>query len=272
MRPEDDPDPVWVQRLSGYDAGATSHAIAEAQAQRRLFSHLAKEHRNEGRDSYVEIDAPLELHALVRLLHPLHVLEVGVSSGVSSAYLLHALDMNGEGTLHSIDLPKPSTDVPGNGRPSRVSWSLPRGRSAGGAVPFGLRKRWDLRLGNKSDVIPILTRELARIDLVVYDVPHDDRATRGEFHLVDPRVPPGGVLIVDHGPAGGCCSALRSRAKEWGSVPVRRSGLGLYGARRSMAGSTTPDRSGKAQGPDHRRGGSTAPSPGGGRRSGGRSR
>jgi hypothetical protein len=231
MRPELDPDPDWVAALSGRSVGAARRALAVAAAERTLFRHLAREHEREGRASYIEIDAPLELHALVRLTRPRHVVEVGVSSGVSSAYLLAALRENRRGTLHSVDLP--SRPKPGRtaGRTSTASWSLPEGRTTGWAVPFELRGRWDLRLGNKRDVLPLLTEELARIDMVVYDVPHEDLATLREFLDLDRRLPTDGIAIADHGPGGGLCFALRRWARRRGATPARRSGLGLYGFR-----------------------------------------
>jgi Methyltransferase domain len=240
MQLETDPDAAWVETLTGASASAASRAIVEAQGERRLFQHLVREHASEGRESYIEIDAPLELHALVRLLRPTHVVEVGVSSGVSSAYLLNALERNGLGTLHSVDLPRPPRVAGDPKARARASWSIPAGRSSGWAVPFPLRKRWDLRLGDKAVVLPLLAREIPRIDLLVYDVPHDDDRTRVEFGWLDPRSHRGTVAIADHGPEGGLCEALRDWAKSRSSVPVRREGLGLYGARlgrrRSPAG------------------------------------
>jgi hypothetical protein len=231
MQPERDPDPVWVRQLSGATERECREAVEEARGDRRLFSHLAKEHEREGRESYVEIDAPLELYALVRLLRPAHVVEVGVSSGVSSAYLLAALEKNGGGTLHSVDLPSRPRRGGNGGKPPRMSWSLPPGRSPGWAVPPRMWKRWDLRLGDKSIALPILADQLRRLDLLVYDVPHEDTSTRQEFRLLDPLVPSGGVAIVDHGPGGGLCAALRAWGEDRHARPVRRTGLGLYGAR-----------------------------------------
>lgn len=231
MQAEEDPDASWVEGLSGGGPDATRAAIQEAQDEARLFAHVAAEHRREGRASYIEIDAPLELHALVRLLRPTHVVEVGVSSGVSSAYLLNALEKNGHGVLHSVDLPKRPAPSSGARKPSQASWSLPPGRSSGWAVPFALRKRWDLRLGDKRVVLPLLAEELPRIDLFVYDVPHEDGATRKEFQLLDPRMGPGAVAIADHGPGGGLCAALKSWGRSRATRPVRRQGLGLYGIR-----------------------------------------
>lgn len=229
MQVEEDPDVAWVAALSGRSPGRATRAVREAAGARRLFAQLDREHRREGRASYIEIDAPLELHAIARLTRPRHVLEVGVSSGVSSAYLLDALRRNGRGTLHSVDLP--SRPRGRRGRASSASWSLPAGRGSGWAVPMELRARWDLRLGDKAEVVPLLARELSRIELVVYDVPHQEADLDREFALLDPRMPAGAVAIVDHGPSGDLCRALRSWARRRGTVPVRRTGLGLYGMR-----------------------------------------
>lgn len=230
MQPEVDPDSGWVAALAGVGPARAADAIGEARGQRALFRHLVREHAAEGRSSYVEIDAPLELYALARLRRPRHVLEVGVSSGVSSAYLLAALAENGAGTLHSVHLPTFPRRSNG-GRSGGASWTLPSGRSSGWAVPLRLRGRWDLRLGDKADVLPLLAEELPRIDLVVYDVPHDDRAAAREFRRLDARAPAGAVVIADHGPGGGLCAALRGWARRRNAAPVRRAGLGLYGFR-----------------------------------------
>jgi hypothetical protein len=229
MQVEDDPDVGWVAALSGVTEEAAASAVREAAGDRGLYAYLDREHRREGRESYIEIDAPLELHAIARLIRPRHVVEVGVSSGVSSAYLLDALGQNGVGTLHSVDLPAHPRGP--QGRRSRASWSLPPSRATGWAVPMALRGRWDLRLGDKSEVIPLLAAELPRIDLVVYDVPHDEVDLVREFSLLDPRMGRGAVAIVDHGPGGGLCLALRRWARGRASVPVRRSELGLFGMR-----------------------------------------
>jgi hypothetical protein len=232
MRRETDPDIGWVAALSHADLGRAKRAVDEAARETELFDHLAREHAREGRESYVEIDAPLELHALVRLTRPRHVVEVGVSSGVSSAYLLRALERNRQGTLHSIDRPaRVGRRRRGSSREPRVSWTLPADRGSGWAVPSRLRSRWDLRLGDKKDLLPELAEELPRLDMFVYDVPHEERDAAREFRRLDPIAAPGAVVVVDHGPGGGLCSALRRWARACGEPARRRRGLGLYGMR-----------------------------------------
>jgi Methyltransferase domain len=231
MRPEVDPDVEWVARLAGVQPPAASRALEEAQAEGALFRHLEKEHRAEGRSFYIEIEAPLELYALVRLLRPRHVVEVGVSSGVSSAYFLRALDRNGAGTLHSVDLPKLTPRSGKSPRPGGASWSIPPGRSSGWAVPFRLRKRWDLRLGDKAEVLPLLGQELDRVDVFLYDVPHSDPKAFREFASLDPIFPPNAVALVDHGGTTELCPSLRRWARVRGATASGRKGLGLYGFR-----------------------------------------
>jgi hypothetical protein len=231
MQMESDPDGAWVAGLAGCAVDQAAALLREGERDRRLFGQISREHAKEGRPSYVEIDAPRELSALVRLTRPRHVVEVGVSSGVSSAYILDALDRNGSGTLHSVDLPSfPRPSAKGKVA-SSGSWTLPAGRSTGWAIPFALRKRWDLRLGDKRDVLPLLAEELPEIDLFLYDVPHEDRSTFREFLSLDARVPSGAIAIADHGPSGDLCTALRRWARKRGGTPLRRSGLGLYGFR-----------------------------------------
>src|SRR6185503_16129417 len=78
-----------------------------------------------------------ELYALVRAAKPRLVVETGVASGLSSAHILRALDRNGIGTLHSIDLPN-----------VQAGSILPEGRTSGWIVPESLRARWKLQLGD----------------------------------------------------------------------------------------------------------------------------
>jgi hypothetical protein len=225
MQPESDPDARWVSELAAVSAARSIGAIREGQAEKALFRQLDQLHRAEGRGSYIEIDAPIELYALVRLLRPRHVVEVGVSSGVSSAYFLRALERNERGTLHSVDLPKP--DARSAAARRNPSWSIPPGRSSGWAVPFRLRKRWDLRIGDKKEVLPLLAEELEEIDLFLYDVPHSDPGAFREFSFIDRRFHSGSVALVDHGGTQEICPSLRRWAVRRAAVPVRREGLGL---------------------------------------------
>jgi len=117
-----------------------------------------------------------------RLTTPDAVVETGVAYGVSSAFMLKALEQNGRGTLHSVDLP-----------PLRREYA----RFWGVAVPEDLRQGWRLRRGASRRVLPGLLREIHPVGLFVHDSLHTRRNMRREFDAVWPNLSPGGLLLAD---------------------------------------------------------------------------
>ena len=117
-----------------------------------------------------------------RLTSPEIVFETGVAYGVSSAFILRALEMNGRGQLHSVDLP-----------PLRRAYE----RFWGVAVPGELRGRWRLHRGSSARVLPRLVRENPTVDLFVHDSLHTHRNMRREFDAVWPHLREGGLLLAD---------------------------------------------------------------------------
>ncbi|HKH10991.1 MAG TPA: class I SAM-dependent methyltransferase [Rubrobacter sp.] len=117
-----------------------------------------------------------------RLTAPETVVETGVAYGVSSAYILKAMEQNGRGTLHSIDLP-----------PLRREYE----RFWGVAVPEGLRAGWRLHRGPSGRLLPGLLREIGPLGLFVHDSLHTRRNMRREFDAAWPRLLPGGILLAD---------------------------------------------------------------------------
>jgi predicted O-methyltransferase YrrM len=121
-------------------------------------------------------------YLLCRLIEPSVVIETGVAYGVSAAFILRALEENGHGTLHSVDLP-----------PLRREYE----RFWGIAVPETLKGRWNLHRGSSARVLPRLLAETLTIDLFVHDSLHTGRNMRREFDTVWPRLRNGGVLLAD---------------------------------------------------------------------------
>jgi len=117
-----------------------------------------------------------------RLVAPETVIETGVAYGVSSAFLLRALEQNGRGTLHSIDLP-----------PLRREYA----RFWGVAVPEDLRWEWRLHRGASRRVLPEVFCETGPVGLFVHDSLHTRRNMRREFDAVWPNLAPGGLLLAD---------------------------------------------------------------------------
>ena len=117
-----------------------------------------------------------------RLTEPETVVETGVAYGVSSAFILRALEENGRGALYSVDLP-----------PLRRDYS----RYWGIAVPGDLRSRWRLHRGTSASVLPRLLEKTGTIDLFVHDSLHTRRNMRHEFDAVWPHLRSGGLLLAD---------------------------------------------------------------------------
>jgi predicted O-methyltransferase YrrM len=117
-----------------------------------------------------------------RLASPEIVVETGVAYGVSSAFMLRAMQENGHGTLFSVDLP-----------PLRRDYV----RFWGIAVPDELRARWHLHRGTSASVLPRLFEENSTLDLFVHDSLHTHRNMRREFDAVWPHLREGGLLLAD---------------------------------------------------------------------------
>ncbi len=121
-------------------------------------------------------------YALVRAMQPKVLLETGVAFGVTSAFILMALDVNGQGMLHSVDLP-------------------PLGRNAskfvGILVPEALRGRWQLHPGSTRRVLPKLLPRVAPIDIFVHDSLHTYRTMSHDFRIVTPFLSRHAVIMVD---------------------------------------------------------------------------
>lgn len=138
------------------------------------------------RDVHYIMPEAVELYALVRAAKPRVIVETGVASGLSSAHILRALDRNGFGTLHSLDLP--------NVQEGSV---LPEGRTSGWIVPESLRDRWRLQLGDTWVLLPELLESLDRVDIFLHDSDHSYEAMLFEFEQAYPKLEPAGLILSD---------------------------------------------------------------------------
>lgn len=139
------------------------------------------------------------LYAVMRKVRPRAAVETGVANGFSTAFSLLALRENGEGELHSIDLPREvgreyeaGTFYEGEGRAG-----LPAGSEPGWLIPAELKGRWTLLLGRSQDELPPLLERLGTIDSFMHDSEHSFDCMWFEFNAAWPRLRPGGVLVSD---------------------------------------------------------------------------
>lgn len=225
--PEAVPDAGWVAALTGAPLTKVRSLFAEVDRKAALERAIHRRHLEGGRDGYAQIRAPLELYALTRLLRPRHVLETGVSSGVSSAHFLMALRSNRRGQLHSIDLPLVQRSPVLRADESQVA--VPPGHSSGWAVPASLWKGWDLRLGATQRELPRLLTELPGIDLFLHDDLHTPAHLAWELESIRPLVRTGAVVLADNTQWTG--GSFPEFARSLGVTPVARGTSDLVGLR-----------------------------------------
>lgn len=118
---------------------------------------------------------------LVRHTRPKKVVETGVAHGVSSRFILEALEANGEGQLWSIDL-----------KPTDKFW-----HSQVGAAVGKRSDRWSYIEGSSRRRLPKLLSQLGEIDLFVHDSLHTERNVRFELDLAWVALRPKGALVAD---------------------------------------------------------------------------
>ncbi len=150
---------------------------------------------------------PLEgtlLYGLVRSLRPRTIVETGTASGLSTTFLLAALERNADGRLISIDLPFQAGAggellpiVAGTSIARDDSSPVPPGKEPGWFVPAELRARWDLRLGDARELLPAALEEVGEIDLFFHDSLHTREHMLFEFETAWEHLAPGGILVSD---------------------------------------------------------------------------
>ena len=190
------PDIPWLTRLTGASRRDIEETLAEVDDLVPVEQEIREAQQAAGRPGYAQIRAPFELYALVRLGRPDHVVETGVSSGVSSAHFLLALAKNRHGRLHSIDLP--TFQRGGKLGPKESPVSIPPGRSSGWAIPERVRPGWDLRIGPSQVELPKLAAELPSIGLFLHDDLHTPRQLAFELSTVRPKLIDGAVVLADN--------------------------------------------------------------------------
>ena len=160
------------------------------------------------------------LYAVLRQLRPEVAVETGVANGFSTSFSLLALDKNGAGELHSVDLPREvgrayeeGAFYEGEGRAG-----IPAGSEPGWLIPPDLKQRWTLILGRTQDELPPLLDRLGTIDSFMHDSEHSFDCMWFEFNAAWPHLRPGGVLLSDD---VNSTEAFPRFAREQGREPLR---------------------------------------------------
>jgi predicted O-methyltransferase YrrM len=151
-------------------------------------------------------------------LRPKVVIETGVASGLSTAYLLQAIADNEEGHLWSIDLPNVDS-LEGSPRKYIPDQAVP-----GWLVPEGLKRNWTLVLGDARAQLPAVLSETGRVDVFIHDSMHTYEHMSWEYNEVWKRLSAGGCLFSHDVHVN---SAFADFCLEKGRPPGRFRNLGI---------------------------------------------
>ena len=187
------PDISFISKVTGHPLDEASAAVERITDHSKTITKHCEKINRTGRYYYAQFPAPIELFALVVLSRPHNAIESGVSSGVSSTFMLLGMEENKFGTLHSMDFPVSRVKARGG-----ESWALPQGMTSGWAVPDEIRSNWDLRLGKSEDLLGSLLEEIGTLDFYCHDSPVDDKHFEFEMDTIKNYLVPGSLVIADN--------------------------------------------------------------------------
>lgn len=203
----------FICDLIGSKAFSVESALAEVKGS-NFERELREELKGLAYAGWLTFERGRVLYVLTRLLRPEILVETGVFAGVSTAYILNALDSNGTGCLYSVDLPDPFL--------ARYQ------KQPGFAVHEKLRDKWQLELGRSSDKLLPLLLSLGCIDFFLHDSEHSYQNMMFEFNTAWSFLRPGGILIshdIDKN------NSFRDFCRTVGVAPVEmKSSISSFGA------------------------------------------
>jgi predicted O-methyltransferase YrrM len=135
-------------------------------------------------------------YCLVRAFRPKMMVETGVLHGLTTHFILSALDRNSAGKLISIDYP--SYFEKGVANKDGYNYTLPPKREPGWIIPQKYAHIWKLHLGRSVDVLPKVFSENGEIDIFLHDSEHTYETMEYEMRIAWENLRSGGLLIVDN--------------------------------------------------------------------------
>jgi hypothetical protein len=121
----------------------------------------------------------LVLYSLIRALKPNVVVETGVAAGLSSYFILKALEKNNSGRLLSIDLPNYASKKGYINKAGEIDFAYtPPDKGVGWVVPNIMRRRWQMIFGDSLRVLEELEVEP---ELFYHDSDHSYEVMIGEY-------------------------------------------------------------------------------------------
>jgi len=193
----------FVKNLTGASETEIQNYTTEIRSKTEFHKHIEENRSNFSRRPFLSWGPGIGtmlgtvLYALCRKLKPDTIVETGVASGVSSAYILCALEENKHGELYSIDLPWGETvTYPKDYFVSEgVVRGMLKGEQSGWIIPDYLRHRWQLVVGRSFEKLPPLLEKLGAIDIFLHDSEHSYQNMLWEYQTAWAYLEDGGILL-----------------------------------------------------------------------------
>ena len=168
---------------------------------------------------------------LVQLTEPETSLEVGVANGVSTTYVLGALeDLDHDADLRAIDKPLFESDIRekrGNRGLVGVGGIIPEEREAVWVAPKHQRVKngHQYYVGDFVEVLPSTVESMDPLDLAIYDASKDSEDMRMAYETLINSLSTGGVLVSDDISVN---SVFEDVTRRYDGETVTFGGCGIY--------------------------------------------
>lgn len=169
-------------------------------------------------------------YLLTRLMNPNTVLEVGVANGVSTAYMLGALEeLDSTADIRAIDKPQFESEIRskrGKRGLSGVGGIIPDEQEAGWVAPKDQRSKhgYQYYVGDFTQILPEVVNSMPPIDLAIYDASKDSEEMKMAYDSLIESLSPNGVLVSDDIEVNDVFTQMRKRhngtAYEFGGVGI----------------------------------------------------
>ena len=164
-------------------------------------------------DYSINSDSRKFLYILCRIIKPKNIIETGVAYGLSSYYILSALEKNRTGTLCSID----SVFRP---------WQSEE--MIGAIIPTNLRSRWKLVLGKSNEKLLETFNKINDVDIFIHDSLHSYKNMTFEFDCAFEKISNNGIIISDDILDNDAFyDFIKDKKIKKSSIKVQNSGLGV---------------------------------------------
>lgn len=172
-------DVLEILSTLDYPSNAFDEHFQEFRELKKVLSLRVKEASLNYPETFnISDNSALLLYCIIRYLQPETVLETGIANGISSYYMLSALNKNGKGDLHSVDIDS----------------------NVGGLLRESERSRWRLHILNKKSAraqFKAVVASLPAIDIFIHDSDHSYNGQMSEYEAVYNKITGNGILFSD---------------------------------------------------------------------------